>query len=176
MAVYEFEGARPKRPESGSGWIADNAAVIGKVELGEDVTVWFNAVLRGDNEPIVIGDRSNIQEGVTIHTDLGFPCTVGAGCTIGHNAILHGCVIEDGSLVGMGATILNGARIGRGCIVGANALVPENKQFPDFSLIVGVPAKVVRTFDPDIVTRLKRSSDSYVAKGARFATSLKRID
>jgi carbonic anhydrase/acetyltransferase-like protein (isoleucine patch superfamily) len=176
MAVFEFEGVRPVRPASGSGWIAETAAVIGRVELGEDVTIWFNAVLRGDNDPIVIGDGSNIQDGVMIHADPGVPCTVGARCTIGHHAILHGCTIGDESLIGMGATVLNGARIGSHCIVGANALVPENKEFPDFSLIVGVPAKVVRVLDPSVVTRLQASAASYVAKGRRFAAGLVRID
>jgi carbonic anhydrase/acetyltransferase-like protein (isoleucine patch superfamily) len=132
-------------------------------------------VLRGDNEPITVGARTNIQEGAMLHADPGMPCTVGEGVTVGHHAILHGCTVGDGSLIGMGATVLNRAKIGKHCIVGANALVTEGKEFPDFSLIVGSPAKVVRTLDPSIVEQLKRSSDSYVANWKRFAAKLRVV-
>ncbi len=176
MALFELDGVRPQLPEGGRVWIAGNATLIGRVVLGEDVSIWFNAVLRGDNDPIVIGDRSNIQDGAVLHTDIGKPLTVGTGCTVGHGAILHGCTVGDNSLIGMGATVLNGARIGANSIVGANALVAEGKEFPDFSLIVGVPAKVVRRLDPDIVATLKASAAGYVANGRRYASGLKRID
>jgi carbonic anhydrase/acetyltransferase-like protein (isoleucine patch superfamily) len=176
MTFYELDGLRPEVPASGAVWVAEEAVVIGRVILGEDVGIWFNAVLRGDNESITIGARSNIQDGAMLHTDLGFPLDVGAGCTIGHHAILHGCTIGENSLIGMGATILNGARIGANSIVGANALVSEGKDFPDFSLIVGVPARVVRQLDPDAAAALKVSAAGYIVNARRYAKSLKRID
>ncbi len=141
-------------------------------KLGEDVGVWFGAVLRGDNEPIRIGARTNIQEGVVIHVDPGFPVAIGQGCTIGHHAIVHGCTIGDNSLIGMGATVLNGAVIGNNCLVGANALVTEGKVFPDNSLIVGAPAKAIRLLDDAAVAGLKNSANGYVKKWQLFATSL----
>lgn len=147
-------------------WIAPNAYVIGDVTMGRDVGVWFAATVRGDNEPIVIGDRSNIQEAAVLHSDPGAPLTIGADVTIGHRAIVHGCTIGDNSLIGMGATILNNAKIGRNCIVGANALVTEGKEFPDNSLIVGSPAKVVRTLDA--AQDLKASAYNYVGNMRRF--------
>jgi carbonic anhydrase/acetyltransferase-like protein (isoleucine patch superfamily) len=176
MPVYALRDAVPTLPAPGTYWIAPDAHVIGKVTLSEDVGVWFGAVLRGDNEPIVVGARSNIQEGAMLHTDPSFALTVGEDCTIGHHAILHGCTIGDCSLIGMGATILNGASIGRRCLVGANALVTEGKSFPDYSLIVGSPAKVVRTFEPDIVERLLASANIYVERWRAFATDLRRLD
>jgi carbonic anhydrase/acetyltransferase-like protein (isoleucine patch superfamily) len=176
MAMFELDGARPELPASGRVWIAEGAMVIGRVILGEDVGIWFNAVLRGDNEPITIGANSNVQDGVMMHTDMGYPLTLGTGCTIGHHAILHGCTVGDNSLIGMGATVLNGARIGANSIVGANALVAERKEFPDNSLIVGVPAKVVRTLDPDAAVSLRASAAGYVANARRFAKGLRRID
>src|ERR1700723_1923936 len=142
MPLYSLNGRRPTLPPDGFFWIAPNASVIGDVVVGLYVGIWFGTVLRGDNEPINIGARTNIQEGCTLHTDMGFPLFIGEDCTIGHNAILHGCAIGDGSLVGMGAIVLNGAKIGRGCLVGAGALLTEGKIFPDGSLIVGAPAKV----------------------------------
>jgi carbonic anhydrase/acetyltransferase-like protein (isoleucine patch superfamily) len=172
MPLYALDGVAPKLPAAGRFWIAPNASVIGKVALGEDCGVWFGATLRGDNEWITIGARSNVQEGCTFHTDMGFPLEIGEDCTIGHNAILHGCSIGDGSLVGMGAIVLNGAKIGRGCLVGAGALVTEGKSFPDFSQIVGAPARVTRTLDEDAVARLKSSADHYVENWRRFAQGL----
>ena len=148
MPIYALDDRTPTLPGADRFWVAPDAHVIGNVVLGEDVGVWFGAVIRGDNDPIEIGARTNIQEGAMLHSDPGLPLRVGAGITVGHHAILHGCTVGDNSLVGMGATILNGARIGANCIVGANALVTEGKAFPDFSLIVGAPAKVVRTLDP----------------------------
>ena len=166
---------RPSFRSRASFWVAPDAHVIGRVRLGADVGVWFGAVLRGDGEPLVIGERSNIQEGAMVHADPGFPLTVGAGVTVGHHAILHGCTVGAGTLIGMGATVLNGARIGAGCIVGANALVTENKEFPDNSLIVGAPAKAVRTLDAAAAEKLRASAMHYVANWRRFAAGLKRI-
>lgn len=176
MPIYALDVKSPKFADQQSVYIAPDAHVIGDCRIGADVSIWFGAVLRGDNEPIIIGKRSNIQEGAVLHTDPGFSLEIGEECTIGHRAILHGCVIGDGSLIGMGSTILNGARIGRGSLVGANALVTEGKEFPDFSLIVGAPAKLVRTLDEAAVAKLKSSADNYVRNGKRFAAHLSRID
>jgi carbonic anhydrase/acetyltransferase-like protein (isoleucine patch superfamily) len=176
MPIYALGGLTPKLPPAGHYWIAPDAHVIGKVELGEGTGIWFGTVLRGDNEPIVVGKDTNIQEGAMIHTDPGFPVTIGQGCTIGHHAIVHGCSIGDNSLIGMGATVLNGARIGRNCLVGANALVTEGKEFPDNSLIVGSPARAIRTLDESAVEGLRRSARNYVANWQRFARDLKRLD
>ncbi len=176
MPLYSFEGRRPLLPPEGHCWFAPDANLIGDVRLGRDVGVWFGAVLRGDNEPIVVGARTNIQEHCTLHTDMGFPLEIGEDCTVGHNAILHGCAIGDGSLIGMGAVVLNGARISRGCLVGARALVTEGKSFPDHSLIVGSPAKATRTLDAAAIETLRRSAEDYVAKWRRFASGLKLID
>ncbi len=175
MPTYALDGLRPTLPAAGRYWIAPNASVIGNVALAEDCGIWFGATLRGDNERISLGARSNIQEGCTLHTDIGFPLEIGEDCTIGHNAILHGCVIGDGSLIGMGAIVLNGARIGRGCLVGAGALVTEGKVFPDHSLIVGSPAKPTRTLSEDNIARLKFSAAHYVENWRRFAKGLIEI-
>ena len=176
MPLYALSGLVPKTPQSGLYWIAPDATVIGKVELGEDVGIWFGAVLRGDNEPVVVGKGTNIQEGVMVHTDPRFPVTIGEGCTIGHHAVIHGCTIGDNSLIGMGATVLNGAKIGNNCLVGANALVTEGKEFPDGSLIVGAPAKAIRVLDEAAIEGLRRSARNYVANWQRFARDLKRLD
>lgn len=176
MPLYEFEGVRPEFPSSGKYWIAPDATLIGKVRLLEEASVWFYAVLRGDNEWIEIGVRSNVQDGCVLHTDPGFPLTIGEGCTIGHKAILHGCTVGDNSLIGMGATVLNGAKIGKNSIVGANALVTEGKEFPDNSLIVGAPAKVVRTLDEKAANGLKLAAASYYLRWPKYAQSFKRID
>ncbi|MBY5736180.1 gamma carbonic anhydrase family protein [Rhizobium leguminosarum] len=175
MPVYALGGSTPKLPSAGLYWIAPDANIIGQIELGENVGIWFGAVLRGDNEPITVGEGTNIQEGVMVHTDMGFPLTIGNGCTIGHNAILHGCTIGDNTLIGMGATILNGAKIGNNCLVGANALVTEGKEFPDNSMIVGAPARVVRVLDDAAVTAIRRSAENYVANWQRFARYLRQI-
>nr|WP_316654531.1 gamma carbonic anhydrase family protein [uncultured Gellertiella sp.] len=175
MPLYALADHTPETPEDGHYWIAPDAHVIGRVHLGEDVGIWFGAVLRGDNEPIVVGRRSNIQEGAMLHVDPGFPVTIGEGCTIGHHAIIHGCEIGDNSLVGMGATVLNGAKIGNNCLVGANALVTEGKEFPDNSLIVGSPARAIRTLDDKAIEGLKRSAASYVRNWQRFAKDLRKL-
>ena len=175
MPIYKLQDRAPLLPASGKYWIAPNATVLGDVALGEDVGIWFGATLRGDNERITVGARSNIQEGSTLHTDHGFPLTIGEDCTIGHNAILHGCSVGDGALIGMGAIVLNGAIIGAGCLVGAGALVTEGKNFPEGSLVVGNPAKVVRALDEAQIARLRLSAASYVANARRFAAGLVEI-
>src|ERR1700709_817608 len=141
MAIYELDGQQHELPRAGNYFIADTATVIGKVLLKKSASVWFGAVLRGDNEWIEIGENSNVQDNATCHTDKGFPLTIGKNCTIGHNVILHGCTIEDGALVGMGSIVMNGARIGRNSIVGAGSVIPEGKEFPGHSLILSAPAK-----------------------------------
>jgi carbonic anhydrase/acetyltransferase-like protein (isoleucine patch superfamily) len=176
MPIYALDDHTPGLPESGHFWIAPDAHVIGCVRLGTDVGIWFGAVLRGDNELLDVGGRTNIQDGAMLHADPGFPLTIGADVTVGHHAILHGCTVGAGSLVGMGTTVLNGARIGAGCLIGANALVTEGKEFPDHSLILGSPAKAVRTLDPAAVEELRRSALDYVANWRRFAAGLRRLD
>jgi carbonic anhydrase/acetyltransferase-like protein (isoleucine patch superfamily) len=156
-------------------WVAPDANVIGRVVLGPQASVWFGATLRGDNEEIAIGEGSNVQEACVLHTDIGFPLTVGRNCTIGHKAMLHGCTIGDGALVGMGATILNGARIGRGCLIGAGALVTEGKDIPEFSLVMGAPGRVVRLLDEAAQERLLRSAEGYRRAMARFRSDLRAL-
>ena len=156
MPLYALGDDQPETPGEDEYWVAPDAHVIGKITLGADVGIWFGSVLRGDNERITIGARTNIQEGTMVHTDMGYPATIGEDCTIGHHAIIHGCTIGNNSLVGMGATILNGAKIGNNCLVGANALVTEGKEYPDNSLIVGAPAKLIRTLDEKAIEGLKR--------------------
>ncbi len=176
MPLYSLADVSPMLPEPGRFWIAPDAHVIGRVRLGRDVGIWFGAVLRGDNELIDVGEATNIQEGAMLHTDMGAPLTLGAGCTVGHHAILHGCTIGENSLIGMGATVLNHVRIGANCLVGANALVTEGKTFPDNSLIVGAPARAVRTLDPEAVERLRWSAAHYVENWKRYAKGMRRID
>ena len=175
MPLYELDGKSPRFEDEDSAWVAPDASVMGDIRIGRDVGIWFGAVLRGDNEPITIGSGTNVQEHTVMHTDMGFPLTVGENCTVGHRAILHGCTIGDNSLIGMGAIVLNGARIGRNCLVGAGALVTEGKEFPDNSLIVGAPAKAVRTLDEASAERLKASAQNYVANQRRFKRGLKPL-
>lgn len=171
--IYTLDGIAPQIDPT--VWIAPDANVIGRVRLAQDVSVWFGATLRGDTEAITVGAGSNVQEACILHTDSGFPLTIGADCTIGHRATLHGCTIGDGSLIGMGATILNGARIGRGCLIGACALVTEGKEIPDFSLVMGSPGKVVRSLDAEAQARLLASAAGYRANAARFRQGLRPI-
>jgi carbonic anhydrase/acetyltransferase-like protein (isoleucine patch superfamily) len=175
MAIFELDGERPEFPADGLYWIAETAVVIGRVRLRSEASVWWGAVLRGDNEWIEIGERSQIQDNATIHTDPGFPLTIGRGCVIGHNVVLHGCTIGDHSLIGMGAILLNGARIGSHCIVGAGALVTEGKSFPDHSLIVGAPARATRTLDDKAAGQIANGADIYVRRWKRYAKGLKRV-
>jgi carbonic anhydrase/acetyltransferase-like protein (isoleucine patch superfamily) len=173
MAIYELDG---KAPQLAPGaWVADNAQVIGNVELAADASVWFGVVIRGDNDPIRIGRNSNIQDLAVLHSDAGVPLTIGDNVTVGHQAMLHGCTVGDGSLIGIQAVVLNGAKIGRGCIVGAGSIVTEGKEFPDHSLIIGSPAKAVRTLDAERVEGLVRSATNYVANARRFSKGLRKI-
>ena len=173
--LYTLDGRSPRLPEDGDYWVAPGAHVIGDVVFEAGVSIWFGAVLRGDNEPLVIGEGTNIQENCVLHTDMGFPLTIGRNCTIGHKAMLHGCTIGDGSLVGMGATVLNGAVIGRGCLIGAGALVTEGKMIPDGSLVMGAPGRVVRTLDDAARANLLASAQGYRANMARFKAGLSPI-
>ncbi|MDO9710608.1 gamma carbonic anhydrase family protein [Paracraurococcus lichenis] len=175
MPVYALNDLVPTLPPAGRYWVAPDAHVIGNVTLGEDVGVWFGAVIRADNEPMAIGARSNVQEAALLHSDRGSPLTVGEEVTVGHHAILHGCTVGDCTLIGMGATVLNRARIGRFSILGAGALVTEGKEFPDYSLIVGSPAKVVRELPPSVAEQLRASATHYVANWQRFAAGLRLI-
>ena len=175
MAVFELDGAAPDLPRDGRYWIAESAMVIGRVRLKADASVWFGSVLRGDNEWIELGERSQIQDNATLHTDPGFPMVIGMNCVIGHNVILHGCTIGDNSLIGMGAILLNGARIGANCLVGAGALVTEGKTFPDNSLIVGAPARAIRTLDDAAIKSIAGDADIYVRRSKQYAAGLKPI-
>ena len=169
--MYELDGVAP---ELGMGaWIAPGAHVIGKVLLEDEVSVWFGAALRGDNEMIWVGQGSNIQENAVLHTDWGSPLLIGPNCTIGHRAMLHGCTIGEGTLIGMGATVLNGARIGKNCLIGACALVTEGREIPDGSLVMGSPARVVRALEEDEIERLKASAETYRNNAKRFMAGLK---
>ena len=175
MAIYQLEDQHPDLPPDQSYWVAESACVIGRVRLKTDASVWFGCVLRGDNEWIELGERSQIQDNSTLHTDPGFPITIGPDCVIGHNVVLHGCSIAANSLIGMGAIVLNGAKIGRHCLVGAGALVTEGKEFPDHSLIVGAPARAVRSLDDDAREAIARGADIYVRRWQQYAKGLKRV-
>lgn len=172
MAIYELDGVSPKI--SASAWVADSAQVMGDVELADDASVWFGVVIRGDNDTIRIGRGSNIQDLSVLHTDVGMPLTVGEDVTVGHRVTLHGCTIGDGCLIGIGAVVLNGAKIGRGCLVGANSLVTEGKEFPDGSMILGSPAKLVRQLEHGQVEGFRRGAQSYVDNARRFRTGLRK--
>jgi len=176
MSLYRLEEYAPQTSAPGRVWVAPGAHVIGDVRIGEDVSVWFGAVIRADNEPIRIGARSNIQDLSVLHSDPGAPLTVGEGVTVGHKVMLHGCTVADNSLIGIGAIILNRACIGASSLVGAGALVTEGKVFPDGVLIMGAPARVVRELTTDEIEGLKRSADHYVANGRRFAAGLELLD
>jgi carbonic anhydrase/acetyltransferase-like protein (isoleucine patch superfamily) len=173
--IYELDGLRPELPEQGRFWVAPSASVIGKVRLAIESSVWFGAVLRGDNEWITLGERSQIQDNATLHTDPGFPITIGRECVIGHNVILHGCTIGDHALIGMGAIILNGAQIGAHSLVGAGALVTEGKSFPERSLIVGSPARAIRSLDEAAALQIAAGADFYVRNFKRYAKELKPV-
>ena len=175
MEIYELDGQAPDLPADGNYFIAETATVIGRVRLKPGASVWFGAVLRGDNEWIEIGEGANIQDGSTCHTDLGFPMVIGKNCTVGHNVILHGCTLEDGALVGMGSIVMNGAKIGRGSVVGAGSVITEGKEFPENSLIIGSPARVIRTLSPEQATAMGRAAKSYAIRGPQFKNGLKKI-
>ena len=171
--IYALDDITPEI--AADAWVADDANLIGRVVIGAMASVWFGATLRGDNEEIRVGAGSNVQESSVLHTDIGYPLTIGANCTIGHRAILHACTIGDGSLIGMGATVLNGARIGRGCLIGACALITEGKEIPDGSLVMGAPGRVVRLLDATAQLRLLASAAGYRANAQRFRAGLRRI-
>ncbi len=173
MAIYELDGKSPRLGEG--AWVADSAQVIGSVELGDHASVWFGAVIRGDNETIRIGRNTNVQDLSVLHPDTGKPLSIGDNVTLGHQVTVHGCTIGDNSLIGIGAVVLNGAKIGRNCIVGAGSVVTENKEFPDNSLIIGSPAKVVRTLDSEAERAMAKSAANYVGNGQRYARGLKKI-
>ncbi|HEY7229482.1 MAG TPA: gamma carbonic anhydrase family protein [Pseudolabrys sp.] len=175
MPIYELDGQAPEFPGDGKFYVAETAVLIGRVRLKIESSVWFGAVLRGDNEWIELGERSQIQDNATLHTDPGFPLTIGRNCVIGHNVILHGCLVGDNSLIGMGAILLNGARIGNNSLVGAGSVVTEGKSFPDNSLIVGAPARAIRTLDEKAVVMIRAGADIYVERAKRYAKGLKRI-
>lgn len=172
MATYELDGVAPRMAES--AWVADSAQVMGDVTLGERSSVWFGAVLRGDTERITVGEGSNIQDGSVLHADHGFPMTVGRHVTVGHQVMLHGCTIGDETLIGIGATVLNGAKIGKNCLVGARSLVTEGKEFPDGSMILGSPAKVVKMLTPEQIEGLRRSARHYIENAERYTKGLKK--
>jgi carbonic anhydrase/acetyltransferase-like protein (isoleucine patch superfamily) len=172
MALYILDGKHVVTPANGRFWVAENATVLGNVTLEEDASVWFNAVLRGDNEMIHIGARSNIQDGSVLHTDPGFPISIGADCTIGHMVMLHGCTIGAGSLIGIGAIVLNGAKIGPGCLIGAGALIAEGKEIPAGSVVFGSPGKVIRALTEADQARMRSGADHYVKNAQRYARGL----
>lgn len=172
MTIYALDGVAPEMPENGDFWIAPDANVIGNVVMMQDSSVWFGTTIRGDNERIILGEGVNIQENCVLHTDPGFPMTIGAGTTVGHKAMLHGCTIGEGSLIGMGATILNGAKIGNGCLIGAGALITEGKVIPDGSVVMGMPGKIVREMDEDQRLALRATAERYKANYKRFAKGL----
>ncbi|QCO54835.1 gamma carbonic anhydrase family protein [Pseudorhodobacter turbinis] len=171
--IYALDGYAPKI--HADTWVAADANLIGKIVLEEGASIWFGATLRGDNEEILVGAGSNVQENSVLHTDMGYPLTIGANCTIGHKAMLHGCTIGEGSLIGMGATVLNGARIGKGCLIGAGALITEGKEIPDGSLVMGAPGKVIRVLDAEAQAKLLESAANYRANMRRFRDGLRRV-
>ncbi|WP_046060868.1 gamma carbonic anhydrase family protein [Paracidovorax citrulli] len=173
MALYELDGISPRVADS--AWVAGSAEVMGNVVLGEDASIWFGAVLRGDNETLTIGAGSNVQDGSVLHSDFGQPLTLGERVTVGHKVVLHGCTVGDESLIGIGAVVLNGAKIGRNCLVGAGALVTEGKEFPDGSMILGSPAKAVRQLTPEQIEGLRKSAQVYIANARRFRAGLHRM-
>ena len=173
MAQYEIDGKAPQ--VDSTAWIADSAEVMGNVTLGPDASVWFGCVLRGDTESMSIGEGSNIQDLSVLHADIGKPLTVGRHVTVGHKVMLHGCTIGDESLIGIGAIVLNGAKIGKNCLVGAGALVTEGKEFPDGSMILGSPAKVVRQLTPEQIEGLRQSAQHYKTNAQRFAKTLRPL-
>lgn len=175
MPIYEYEGARPEFPASGRCWVAPSAVLVGKIKLDEMASIWFGAVLRGDNEPIHIGARTNIQDNCVLHTDPGFPLLVGEGATIGHKVMLHGCTIGAGCLIGMNAVVLNGAKVGEGSIIGANSLVAEGKEIPPGVLAVGSPARVLRELKPEQSLLLKAAAQVYVDRWQRYEKGLKLL-
>ena len=172
MSVYRLDGRAPATPDDGEYWIAPTAVVVGNVILKNNASIWFGAVLRGDNDPITVGENSNVQDNSVLHTDLGEPLTLGDNVTVGHMAMMHGCTVGDNSLIGIGAIVLGGARIGRNCLIGAGALITEGKEIPDLSVVMGAPGRVVRTLTPDEATGLAAGAMHYVENWKRFKAGL----
>ena len=175
MSVYNLGDVGPELPDADEYWIAPNAAVMGRVILKKNASVWFGATIRGDNDPIIIGENSNVQDGSVLHTDTGSPLTIGANVTVGHMVMLHGCSIGDNSLVGIGSIILNGARIGKNCLIGANVLITEGKEIPDNSLVMGAPGKVVREVSEGQARMLAGGAMHYVANWKRYKAELRAV-
>ena len=175
MAIYSLDGVAPRVPESGNYWVAPDATIIGNVILDENASVWWGAKIRGDNDEISIGEGTNIQDNCVLHTDLGYPLTIGENCTIGHKVMLHGCKIGDNSLVGMGAILLNGAEIGSNSLIGAGALITENKKIPDNSLVVGTPGKVIRELESNAIELMQLTAQSYIQNWRRYKNGLTEI-
>lgn len=173
MAIFELNGNAPQLAEG--AWVAESAEVIGRVELHRNASVWPQVVIRGDNDLIQIGEGSNVQDASILHTDPGYPLVLGKNVTVGHQVMLHGCNVGDGSLVGIGAVILNGAKIGKNCLVGAGALVTEGKEFPDGSMILGSPAKVVKSLTPEQMAGIEDIAGRYVKNAQRYQKTLKKI-
>jgi carbonic anhydrase/acetyltransferase-like protein (isoleucine patch superfamily) len=170
VSLYKLDSRQPDIAPS--SWIASSAQIIGDITIKSDASVWFNAVLRGDNENITLGEGSNVQDNCVLHTDMGYPLTIGKNCTIGHSAIVHGCTIGDSTLIGMGSVIMNGAVIGENCLIGANTLITEGTHIPDNSLVMGSPGKVKRALTPEDVSNVLRSALSYQANAQRYKTGL----
>lgn len=175
MPVYALGDATPVLPAEGEYWIAPNAQVMGRVILKKDASIWWGCTLRGDNDPITIGERSNVQDGSVLHTDEGVPLTIGDDVTVGHMVMLHGCTIGDGALIGIGSIVLNGARIGKNCLVGANTLITEGKEFPDNVMIVGSPGRVVKELSPEQAARISHGAAHYVDNWKRYARDLRAL-
>ena len=173
MTVYDLGAERVKLPQEGAYWIAPNATVLGNVELRRNASVWFGAVLRGDNDPTIIGENSNVQDLSVLHTDVGSPLIIGADVTVGHQVMLHGCTIGDGSLIGIGSVVLNGAKIGRGCLIGAGCLITEGKEIPDGSVVMGAPGRIVRSVTEHQQAMLRMSATHYVDNWKRYSRELR---
>ena len=173
MAIYELDGIQPLVADS--AWIADSAQVMGQVTVGDKASVWFGCVVRGDSDSITIGEGTNIQDASVLHADAGVPLVIGRHVTVGHQVMLHGCTIGDESLIGIGAIVLNGAKIGKNCLVGAGALVTEGKEFPDGSMIIGSPARVVKQLTPEQIEGLRRSAQHYIDNARRFKAGLRKL-
>lgn len=175
LMLYQLEGYQPALPNTDATFIADNATVIGRVTLHANASIWFNAVLRGDQEPITIGSGSNVQDGAVMHTDAGYPLTVGSDVTIGHQATLHGCTVGDGALIGIKSVVLNGARIGRNCLIGAGALVPEGQEIPDNSLVVGIPGRIKRQLSQEEISKIQSGTARYVKNLRRYLNNFSAV-
>jgi carbonic anhydrase/acetyltransferase-like protein (isoleucine patch superfamily) len=175
MTTYNLNDLAPVTPSDGEYWIAPTAVVLGHVILKKNASIWFGAVLRGDNDPITVGENSNVQDNSVLHTDLGQPLTIGDNVTVGHMVMMHGCTIGDNSLIGIGSIVLNGARIGRNCLVGAGALITEGKEIPDFSVVMGAPGRVVRTLTPEQAAGLAAGAMHYVDNWKRFKAGLTAV-